>query len=84
MVAVRVACLAAFVAGVFGLTADSARAEDAPKLKFEVYKDKGGEFRWRLKAANGAILATPGQGYKALADAKHGSNWCRRPGPTTR
>ena len=41
-------------------------------LTFELYKDAGGEFRWRLKAANGQVLATPGQGYKAKADAKNG------------
>jgi uncharacterized protein YegP (UPF0339 family) len=40
------------------------------KLKFELYEDKAKEHRWRLKAANGAILATAGQGYKAKADAK--------------
>jgi uncharacterized protein YegP (UPF0339 family) len=40
------------------------------KLKFELYTDKAKEYRWRLKAANGAILATGGQGYTAKADAK--------------
>lgn len=30
--------------------------------KFEVYKDKKGEFRFRLKAANGKVIAT-GEGY---------------------
>ena len=33
--------------------------------KFEIYKDKAGEFRFRLKAANGQIIAT-GEGYKSL------------------
>ncbi len=34
--------------------------------KFEIYKDKVGEFRFRLKAANGEnILAS--EGYKARA-----------------
>ncbi len=32
--------------------------------KYEVYKDKAGEFRFRLKAKNGEIIAT-GEGYKA-------------------
>ena len=41
------------------------------KLKFELYEDKAKEHRWRLKAANGKILATAGQGYKAKADAKN-------------
>ena len=35
--------------------------------KFEVYKDKKGEFRFRLKAKNGQIIAT-GEGY-TKADA---------------
>ena len=33
--------------------------------KFEVYKDKAGEFRFRLKATNGQIIAT-GEGYKGM------------------
>ena len=32
--------------------------------KFEVYLDKAGEFRFRLKARNGEIIATS-EGYKA-------------------
>lgn len=47
-------------------------AQAAEGLTFEVYADKAGEFRWRLKARNGEILATTGQGYKAKADAKAG------------
>ncbi|GAB4521288.1 MAG: YegP family protein [Amphiplicatus sp.] len=39
--------------------------------KFELYKDKAGEFRFRLKAANGqAILAS--EGYKAKSGAENG------------
>ncbi len=40
------------------------------KATFEVYKDKGGEFRWRLRAGNGKILAVPEDAYKTLAAAK--------------
>lgn len=32
-------------------------------MKFEVYADKRGEFRWRLKAANGKVLADSGESY---------------------
>jgi uncharacterized protein YegP (UPF0339 family) len=49
-----------------------AAPESAGKLKFEIYQDVAKEFRWRLKAANGAILATAGQGYKAKADCQKG------------
>lgn len=31
--------------------------------KFEVYKDKAGEFRFRFRASNGEIMFT-GEGYK--------------------
>ena len=39
--------------------------------KFEIYADKRGEFRFRLKAANGEIIAV-GEGYKAKASCKNG------------
>lgn len=39
--------------------------------KFEVYNDKKGEFRFRLKAGNGQIIIT-GQGYKAKASCMNG------------
>lgn len=43
--------------------------KDEGKTTFEVYQDAKKEWRWRYKASNGAILATPGEGYKAKADA---------------
>ena len=39
--------------------------------KFEVYKDKKGEFRFRLKARNGEIIAV-GEGYTAKASCLNG------------
>ena len=39
--------------------------------KFEVYTDKAGEFRFRLKASNGQIIAT-GEGYKTLKSCLNG------------
>ena len=50
----------------------AARAVHADKLKFEIYSDMAKEFRWRLKAGNGEVLATSGQGYKAKADCRNG------------
>jgi uncharacterized protein YegP (UPF0339 family) len=38
-------------------------------MTFELYKDKKGEFRWRLRHQNGNILATSSEGYKAKASA---------------
>ncbi|MCJ9696059.1 YegP family protein [Rhizobium sp. PRIMUS64] len=36
--------------------------------KFEVYKDKAGEFRFRFKASNGEAMFSS-EGYKAKASA---------------
>lgn len=45
--------------------------------KFEVYTDKAGEFRFRLKAANGEIIATS-EGYKAKASCLNGVESVRK------
>ena len=34
-------------------------------MKFSIYKDKAGEWRWRLKASNGRIVATGGEGFSS-------------------
>lgn len=39
--------------------------------KFEIYKDKGGKYRFRLKASNGEIILAS-QGYKSLVNVKVG------------
>jgi len=39
--------------------------------KFELYKGKGGKFRFRLKATNGQIILAS-QGYKTKISAKNG------------
>ena len=41
-------------------------------MRYEVYKDGRGEWRWRLRAANHEIIATSGEGYKNKADCLHG------------
>lgn len=40
--------------------------------KFEVYKDRAGKFRFRLKASNGQVVATS-EAYETKAAAKKGS-----------
>ncbi len=50
-------------------TVEGYTAEKHPK--FEVYTDKAGEYRFRLKATNGQIIAT-GEGYKAKAGCLNG------------
>lgn len=37
-------------------------------MKFGVYKDARGEFRWRLVAANGRTIADSGEGYRVKSD----------------
>ena len=44
---------------------------EAKTLKFETYADAKGETRWRLKASNGQVIATSGQGYKDKRDCEN-------------
>ncbi len=39
--------------------------------KFEIYRDRRGEFRFRLKASNGEIILAS-EGYKAKSGCKNG------------
>ena len=39
--------------------------------KYEVYRDAAGEWRWRLKASNGQIIAS-GQGYATERSCRDG------------
>jgi uncharacterized protein YegP (UPF0339 family) len=42
--------------------------------KFEVYKDKRGEYRWRRRATNGNIVGASSEGYVKKADAEANMN----------
>ena len=66
------------VAAVENQTVSGFKAESNPK--FEVYKDKKGEFRFRLKAANGEIILT-GESYKAKAGCLKGIESIRNNAP---
>ncbi len=57
------------VANVENQTVEGYAEEKHPK--FEVYTDKAGEYRFRLKATNGQIIAVS-EGYKALAGCMNG------------
>jgi uncharacterized protein YegP (UPF0339 family) len=48
--------------------------------RFELYKDKAGEFRFRLKARNGEIILAS-EGYKQRASADNGIDSVRRNAP---
>lgn len=45
--------------------------------KFEIYKDKRGEFRFRLKAGNGQTILT-GEGYSSKAGCTNGIESIRK------
>ena len=57
------------VAAVENRTVEGYAAEKHPK--FEVYTDNAGEFRFRLKATNGQVIAVS-EGYKAVASCLNG------------
>ena len=48
--------------------------------KFEMYTDKAGEFRFRLKATNGQLIATS-EGYKAKASCLNGIESVKKNAP---
>jgi len=39
---------------------------------FELFEDSGGEYRWRLRHANGNIIADSGEGYASKQKARQG------------
>ncbi len=48
--------------------------------KFEVYQDKRGEYRFRLKAGNGQVIAT-GEGYTTKKACMNGIESIRKNAP---
>lgn len=66
------------VAGIEDQTAEGFEKVKHPK--FEVYQDKAGEYRFRLKATNGEIIAT-GEGYKAKAGCMNGIESVKKNAP---
>lgn len=66
------------IAAVENQTVEGYATEKHPK--FEVYKDKKGEFRFRLKATNGQIIAV-GEGYTTLANCLNGVESVKKNAP---
>lgn len=50
--------------------------------KFEIYKDKSGEFRWRLVAPNGQNIASGGEGFKSKESIKGSIESVKKHAPT--
>ena len=63
-----------------GLEDQTVEGSACKNPKFEVYKDKAGEFRFRLKATHGEIILT-GEGYKAKAGCLKGIESIRNNAP---
>ena len=66
------------VANVENQTVEGYAEEKHPK--FEVYTDKAGEYRFRLKATNGQVIAVS-EGYKALAGCMNGIESVKKNAP---
>jgi len=60
----------ALLAPALLLLPSAARASRPAGLRFVLYKSGGG-FRWRLKAANGKIVADSGEGYRTKAACRN-------------
>jgi amphi-Trp domain-containing protein len=66
-------------------------SEDAPPVgaadtmeslaRFEVFRDRGGEWRWRFRHRNGNVIATSGEGYTAKHNAWKGLRSVMRNAP---
>ena len=68
----------AVAAAIEDQTVEGFKTEKCPK--FEIYSDKGGEFRFRLKATNGQIIATS-EGYKAMKSCLNGIESVKKNAP---
>lgn len=66
------------VAAVEDQTVEGYAVEKNPK--FEIYADKAGEFRFRLKATNGQVIAVS-EGYKAMASCVNGVESVKKNAP---
>lgn len=66
------------IAAVEDQTVEGYAAQKNPK--FEIYTDKSGEIRFRLKARNGQIIAVS-EGYKAMKSCVNGIESVRKNAP---
>ncbi len=50
--------------------------------KFQIFTDRAGEYRWRLRTDNNEIIADSAEGYKAKSDCEHGVDLVKKLAPT--
>ncbi len=41
-------------------------------MRFEIYRDHAGEWRWRLRMTNGNVVADSAEGYAQRVDCERG------------
>ena len=63
--------------GLVAGSGTSGEVRSSRTAAFELYQDRGGKYRWRLRAANGEVVAQ-GQSYKTRAAAKKAVDAVRR------
>lgn len=51
------------------------------EAEFEIYRDNAGEWRWRLIAPNGNLIAASGEGYVSKQGVERGIESVRRYAP---
>lgn len=51
---------------------------------FEVFEDRAGEWRWRLRAPNGHVIADSGEGYASKQGAERGIRSVKTNAPVAR
>ena len=59
---------------------DQTANESVTNPKFEIYADKAGQFRFRLRASNGEEILSS-EGYKSKESCKHGIESVRKNAP---
>ena len=47
-------------------------------MRFELYRDASGEWRWRLRVQNGNVIAESGEGYRHREDCEHAITLVKR------
>ena len=68
-------------APVEDLDGDDGDETGSATATFELYEDRGGEYRWRLRHRNGNIIADSGEGYASKSGAKDAIERVREYGP---
>lgn len=52
--------------------------EEQMAAQFELYKDTGGSWRWRLRATNGQLIASSGEAFSSKSAAEGGIDSVKR------